>query len=122
MKIVVADDSMVMRNIITKTVQSLGHTSIQAGDGREVLRILNQDPDEISLVLLDWHMPEMDGIEVLREIQKDERLKSIPVLVISTESEEGNVHQARSEGAANYLTKPFTPEDLEAKINETLAK
>jgi len=120
MKVIVADDSLVMRKIITNIVESLGHEGIPAPNGEQLLAILNQLGEEVGLVLLDWNMPGVNGLEALKAIQSNPRFQSIPVVMISTESEDSKVEEALQAGACGYLAKPFTPEKLSAKLKDIL--
>ncbi|MCX8011929.1 MAG: response regulator [Desulfobacterota bacterium] len=120
MKVIVADDSLVMRKIIINIVESLGYEVIPAANGDQLLEILHQSGHEISLVLLDCNMPGVNGLEALKAIQSNSRFQSIPVVMISTESEESKVEEALKFGARGYLAKPFTPEKLLDKIRDIL--
>jgi len=82
--------------------------------------MLSKKYQEIDLVLLDWNMPEMSGYDVLIEIKSSEKYKDIPVMMVTTEGQKSNIVAAIRMGAANYLTKPFTVEELETKIKECL--
>ena len=112
MKIIIADDSRVMRNIIENAVKSLGLATLHAGNGQEVLDFLEREGNEIGLILLDWNMPVMNGLEVLETIKKNNVYTHIPVLIVSTESEDDKMSKAFAAGAKGYISKPFTPERL----------
>ena len=105
-----------MRRIIGRAVQVLGYDLLEAANGLEALETLNTHPDEVALVILDVNMPEMDGMETLVRIKADARHKTIPVMMLTTDSDRGRIIQAVQAGAANYLTKPFSQDDLLAKI------
>ena len=122
MKLIVADDSRMVRGIVTRIVEPLGYEVVAAGNGQEALNILESDEQNINLVLLDWNMPVLNGIDVIKKMRADSRLKSIPVLMVSTESEEDRIKQAMDAGAQGYLTKPFTPEQLTNAIRRALVK
>jgi two-component system chemotaxis response regulator CheY len=122
MKVIVADDSRVMRSIIEKVVQSIGHEVIHATNGQEVLDLLDREGAEVDLILLDWNMPVMNGLEVLRRMQEEKFHRRIPVLMVSTESEEAKKKQALNEGARGYLSKPFTSQELAYEIRNLLQK
>ena len=115
-KILSVDDSGTMRRIIGRAVQVLGHELLEASNGVEALAALAAHPDDIALVILDVNMPEMDGMETLVRIKADPLLKTIPVMMLTTDSDRGRIIQAVQAGAANYLTKPFSQDDLLAKI------
>lgn len=112
MKIVIADDSRVMRNIIENAIKPLGIATVHAANGQEVLDCIEKEGNEIGLILLDWNMPVMNGIEVLETIKRDNIYTHIPVLIVSTESEDDKMSQAFAAGAKGYISKPFTPERL----------
>ena len=116
MNVVIADDSRVMRSIIGKAVELLGHNIIYACNGQEVLDYLEKCGDEIELILLDWNMPVLTGFEALQQMQENCKYQNIPVLMVSTESENQKVDQAKEAGACGYLAKPFTQEELASAI------
>jgi len=120
MKLIVADDSRLIRGIIEKTVASIGFEAAQAGNGKEALDILEANGKDINLVLLDWNMPFMNGIDVIKSMRRDDRFKNIPVLMISTESEDDRIQEAINAGAQGYLTKPFTGDKLIEAIQHIL--
>jgi two-component system, chemotaxis family, chemotaxis protein CheY len=112
MKIIIADDSRVMRNIIEKAIEPLKLKTIHACNGQEVLDFLEKQGDEIALILLDWNMPVMNGLEVLEAIKNKNLYPNIPVLIVSTEAEDYKMCKAFEAGAKGYLSKPFTPDKL----------
>ncbi len=120
MKILSVDDSAMIRKIIARSISVLGFDLLEAGNGVEALDVLEKNYTETDLILLDWNMPEMDGFETLQRIKADDRFKHIPVMMVTTEVERSNVIKAIQAGAKNYLSKPFTPEDLTTKIMETM--
>jgi two-component system chemotaxis response regulator CheY len=122
MKVIVADDSRVVRSIIDKTVRSIGCEAIHASNGQEVLDLLEVRGKEIEFILLDWNMPVMNGIDVLKSMQDDGHYQTIPVVMISTESEDDKIMQALNAGAQGYLAKPFTPDKLISTIHHVLDK
>ena len=122
MKILVVDDSSVIRKIIKASIDVLQMETIEAQDGIDALNILSEKYNEINLVLLDWNMPEMSGYEVLVEIKNNTQYKDIPVMMVTTEGQKSNIVAAVRAGAANYLTKPFTGEELETKILECIGE
>ena len=121
MKVLVVDDSLVVRTIIEKTVKPMGYEALHAGNGQEALDILAQQADAIELVLLDWNMPVMDGHETIMNIKKNKAYDHLCIIMISTESEDESIDRALSAGANGYLAKPFSQEELTAKIESTLA-
>lgn len=118
-KILFVDDSPVIKKIIQRTVESAGFEFLGASDGKEGLLVLSKEYSDIKLILSDWNMPVMNGYEFLKEAKKNSKFKQIPVIMITTESEKSNINKAIQAGAANYLLKPFNPEDLLLKIKQT---
>jgi two-component system chemotaxis response regulator CheY len=119
-KVLSIDDSGVMRRIIGRTVDVLGYGFLEAGNGLEGLEVLARHHRDIALIILDVNMPEMDGFQFLDRIKANPDFKSIPVMMLTTESERGKIIKAIQAGAVNYICKPFTPEDLTVKIAESL--
>ncbi|MBF0193609.1 MAG: response regulator [Magnetococcales bacterium] len=120
MKLLTIDDSKTMRRIITGVGTNLGYDVLEAENGLMALEVLRNSSDEIGLIMLDWNMPGMNGLEVLKIIKASEDWKHIPVMMVTTESEKGHIIQAVKNGAIQYVTKPFTPENLSSKIMESL--
>lgn len=118
MKILSVDDSRVVRKIIKSAADMLDCDFTEAEDGERALSILEKEYDNIGLILLDWNMPGLNGYEVLEIIKKDPRYKTIPVMMVTSEGESLSVISAIKAGASNYLVKPFSFEDLLAKIME----
>ena len=121
-KILSADDSLLMRTIIRRVVESLGYDFLEAADGRAALEAIESHHEDIHLVLLDVNMPEIDGFAALKAIKGDERYKNIPVMMVTTESERAQIIRALKIGAVNYVTKPFSHEELSTKIVESLGQ
>ena len=119
MKIMLVDDSKTMRNIQRKILASLGYGEIEeACDGQDALsKATASKPD---LLLVDWNMPNMDGIEFVRAYRK--LGNTTPIIMVTTESEKARVIEAIKAGVNNYLVKPFTPDALAARVSETLSK
>jgi two-component system, chemotaxis family, chemotaxis protein CheY len=122
MKLIVADDSRLVRGIIEKAAASIGFEAVHASNGREALNILEVDGEDINLVLIDWNMPVLNGIDAIKKMRGDDRFNEIPVLMVSTESESDRIQEAISVGAQGYLTKPFNADQLIAAIHHVLQK
>lgn len=115
MKVLVADDSGVMRKIIIRGLSALGITEIvEAGDGIEAIKHFQEQ--SFDLVLTDWNMPGKTGIEVLKEIRASGAV--IPVVLITTEVEKRRVLEAIQAGVSEYVVKPFDSATLQAKIGK----
>jgi two-component system chemotaxis response regulator CheY len=115
MKVLVVDDSAIMRKVIEQILEMLGHEAVPATNGLDAFERLKEHEDA-RLILLDWNMPEMNGIEFLRAIKERPALADIPVIMLTTESERRKMIEAIEAGAKHYLTKPFQPETLATKI------
>lgn len=122
MKILSVDDSVIIRKIIRNGVELLDYELVEAGDGLEALDILEQSSVDISLILLDWNMPGMDGFEFLQKVKEMATIKHIPVMMVTTESETENIIKAIQAGAINYMVKPFSIEELTKKILECIGE
>jgi two-component system chemotaxis response regulator CheY len=121
MKALVVDDSLVVRTIIQNAVKPIGYEVLQACNGKEALDLLATHGPSVELVLLDWNMPVQDGYETIKQIKANDTYNHLCILMISTESEDDKVDQALSAGANGYLAKPFSEDELAAKIETTLA-
>ena len=120
MKILLVDDSKTMRNIWKKVVSSLENADpMEAEDGVQGLKVFEEN-GPFGLVLLDWNMPNMDGLGLLKKIR--ETNKTTPIIMVTTEAEKPRIIEAIKAGANNYVVKPFTPDALIGKIQETLEK
>jgi len=115
MRALVVDDSRSMRSIILKQLKELGFEVYEAENGHEAMSRLH-DVKNIHLVLLDWNMPEMDGLEVLSLIRAEPAYKEVRVMMVTTESEMSRVATALEAGASEYLMKPFDREALLEKL------
>jgi two-component system chemotaxis response regulator CheY len=122
MDILLVDDSQMMRNIQRKILTSLGDkvTFTEAADGLEALTAIAAKQGGFQLILIDWNMPNMDGITLVDRIRKTD--KKTPLLMVTTESEKTRILEAIKAGVNNYALKPFTPEALLDKVRTTLSK
>ncbi|MGL1903527.1 MAG: response regulator [Fibrobacterales bacterium] len=120
MKILLVDDSSTMRRIQKNTLKSIGFDDVtEAEDGQVALDILIKNPT-FELVLLDWNMPNMNGIDCLKNIKSSDTTKHIPVIMVTSESEKSRIIEAIQTGASNYVVKPFQPDTLKEKIQSTM--
>lgn len=116
-KVLVVDDSGVMRKIILRALNALEiNDVIEAADGADGLQKFNEE--EIDLVLSDWNMPKMNGLEMLKAIRATG--SKTPVIMVTTEAEQSRVLEAIQAGANNYLVKPFDQETLIVKLEKHL--
>jgi two-component system cell cycle response regulator len=122
-RILVVDDSQVNRMVLTKALTADGHVAVTSTNGLEALELLraaNEPP--VDIVLLDLEMPVLDGYQTLARIKADERLRHIPVIVISSVDELDSVIRCIEGGATDYLPKPFNAAVLRARLNASLAE
>ncbi len=118
MKILIAEDSALMRKAIGKTVVGTGFKMIEALNGAEALTLLRKNCTEIALIILDWNMPVMDGYEALLKIRANSGYDHIPVLMATSDGVEEDVIKAIKAGANSYLVKPFTLEQMTRQIEK----
>lgn len=116
MQAMVIDDSRAMRLILARIAGQLGFDVIQAGNGREALEKLEELDETPELALVDWNMPEMNGLEFILAVRKEPRYKSMTLMMVTTESEQGQIVRALAAGAHEYVIKPFTPDAIVEKL------
>ena len=118
MKVLVVDDSGVMRKIIARSLAALGVNEIdEAGDGRQALEVFG-DGSGYDIVITDWNMPEMNGLELTTQIRSAG--SKVPIMMVTTESEKDSVLKAIQAGVNDYLVKPFDNEMLKLKLNRLI--
>ena len=120
-RILIVDDSPVMRAFIRRIMVLSGIEAtefLEASDGQEALDMLQHQ--WVDVVLTDINMPGMDGEQFVRRLEADDLLKSVPVVVVSTDATEGRMHQMLSLGARGYVKKPFLPETLREELERVL--
>lgn len=122
MRFLVVDDSSTMRRIIINTLNKLGHEDVvEAGNGREgIERLSNVSP--VDLIITDWNMPEMSGIDFIRAVRSMDNLRDLPVLMVTTNAAKADIVQAMEAGVNHYIVKPFTPDTFRDKIQAAMAK
>lgn len=121
MSFLVVDDFPTMRRIVRSLLKELGFTNVdEAEDGQDALNKLRAGGFEF--VVSDWNMPNLDGLEMLKEIRQDDTLKDLPVLMVTAEAKKENIIAAAQAGANGYVVKPFTAATLEEKLNKIFDK
>ncbi len=116
-RILIVDDFSTMRRIVRGILKRLGYTNIdEADDGQGGLKKLKEGA--FQLVICDWNMPVMTGLDLLKAIRDDAQLKSIPFLMVTAEAKKENIVMAIQAGVSNYIVKPFTEETLSKKIED----
>ena len=121
-KILSIDDSATMRMMLRKTVEELGYEFLEASEGNKGLQVLSNQAENIYLILLDWNMPGMNGLEFLQKVKTNIQYQSIPIIMVTTEAEKENVIKALQYGVKNYILKPFTNEELTQKIKQCVRR
>lgn len=116
--ILVVDDSESIREVVSFTLQNEGYEVKVGNDGKDALKFFNGDP--IDLVITDLHMPEMDGIELIKEIRNKEQYQRIPILFLTTESQATKKKEAKDAGATGWIVKPFVPAKLLAALQKVM--
>ena len=116
MRAMVLDDSRTVRLIIGRILTDMGIEVVEAGNGREGLERLGENPG-LGLVLVDWNMPEMNGLEFIRAVRADRAYDPVRLVMVTTETEQEQVIRALDAGACEYVMKPFTRDILVAKLS-----
>jgi two-component system chemotaxis response regulator CheY len=117
MKILIVDDFSTMRRIIKNLLRDLGFTNTQeADDGQTALPMLKNG--DFDFLVTDWNMPGMTGIELLKHVRADERLNTLPVLMVTAEAKREQIVEAAQSGVNGYVVKPFTAQALKEKIEK----
>jgi two-component system chemotaxis response regulator CheY len=117
MKVLIVDDFATMRRILKNIMKQIGFSSItEAENGKDALKILKEET--IDLVLCDWNMPEMPGIDLLNAVRGDDQLKGTPFVMVTAEAQKENIIEAVKAGVSSYIVKPFTAETVEEKLKK----
>jgi len=120
MNVLIVDDYKTMLRIIENLLKQLGFKNVQqATDGSAALKLLRDSPP-FGLIISDWNMQPMTGLQLLKEVRADDKLKATPFIMITAESKTENVVAAKEAGVNNYIVKPFNAETLKQKISAVL--
>ena len=123
LRVLIADDSDVMRKIILRNLRLAGYDvekCYEAKHGYEALYHLSKD--DVDLILSDINMPEMNGLEFIRQVRRMNLSKRVPIVVITSEGSESMVREAVAAGADGFIVKPFTPEKLQDRLSQVLKR
>ena len=121
MKVLIVDDFSTMRRIIKNLLRDLGFTNtFEADDGSTALPMLRDG--DFEFVVTDWNMPIMQGIDLLKEIRKDPKLKHLPVLMVTAEAKREQIIEAAQAGVNGYIVKPFTAITLKEKLDKVFER
>jgi two-component system, chemotaxis family, chemotaxis protein CheY len=113
---IVIDDSRAMRLILKRIAGQLGFEVSEAGDGREALAVIAAADTPPDLALVDWNMPEMNGLEFVTAVRADPRYRAMTLMMVTTEGEHSQIVRALAAGAHEYVIKPFTPDAIVEKL------
>lgn len=117
MNVLVVDDYQTMRRIIENLLKQLGFPNIdQASDGADALNTLRTSGKTYGLIISDWNMEPMTGLQLLKEVRADSKLNTVPFIMVTAESKTENVVAAKQAGVNNYIVKPFNAETLKTKM------
>lgn len=119
-RILIVDDTDLVKKVVKRSIQGLDVELLEASDGKEGLDVLEKEKGAVDVILLDWNMPRMNGYELLKAVKSNNSLKHIPVIMLTTESEKANINKALQEGAASYILKPFTKDDILDNLSKVL--
>ena len=115
-KALVVDDSRAVRMILTRTLQEIGYEVCEASNGREALEVIEAEKATVTLVLADWNMPEINGLDLLKRLRQDPQLAALVVVMVTSENELDHMVAALEAGANEYVMKPFTKDILLEKL------
>ena len=119
--ILIVDDFPTMRKIVKTVLKQLGYSNItECEDGAQALATLKANP-RIQFVVSDWNMPNMTGIELLKAVRADPKLKHLPFLMVTAEADKENIVEAVKSGVSNYIVKPFNAATMKEKIEKIFA-
>ncbi len=117
MEVLIVDDFATMRRIMKNILTQIGFSNIyEAGDGKSALKVLKNQ--KIDLIMCDWNMPVMTGLDLLNAVRADAELKAIPFVMVTAEAQKENIIQAVQAGVNNYVVKPFTAETITQKLEK----
>jgi len=118
-KALVVDDSKAMRMLIARLLREIGFEVVEAENGKRALEMIEGEGVKVELILADWNMPEVSGIELLRKLRQSAGFASITFVMVTTETELDHMAEALEAGASEYVMKPFTKEILLEKLHMT---
>ncbi len=117
-KALVVDDSKTIRMVLRKILRELGYEVCEAADGKDALNVIESEKAAVSLVLTDWNMPVMNGLDLVKNLRRDPELTSLKIIMVTTETELDHIVSALEAGANEYVMKPFTKDILREKLEQ----
>ena len=112
----VVDDSRAIRTILSKTLMELGFEVREAANGKEALEVIQAEKTAVTLILVDWNMPEMNGLDLLKRLRQNPEFSSLVVVMVTAETELDHIAEALEAGANEYVMKPFTKDIIIGKL------
>jgi two-component system, chemotaxis family, chemotaxis protein CheY len=116
--IMTADDSASVRQMVSFTLKDAGYDVTEAVDGKDALNKL--DGSNVNMLITDLNMPNMDGIQLIREVRGQQQFRFMPIIMLTTESQDSKKQEGRSAGATGWIVKPFKPEQLVSVVKKVL--
>jgi len=117
--IMTVDDSVSIRQMVSFTLKREGYDVVEAVDGVDALKKLNGD-NPVHMMITDLNMPNMDGIELIKNVRANAKYRFMPIIMLTTESQEGRKQEGKTAGATGWIVKPFKPEQLVGVIKKVL--
>lgn len=118
--ILIVDDSESIREVVSAALVENGFEVVQGVDGQDGLDNLHKRSNDVSLIISDLNMPRMDGIQLVKEVRKDEKFKYLPIIMLTTESQTSKKMEAKEAGATGWIIKPFEKEKLLKVVNKVI--
>jgi two-component system, chemotaxis family, chemotaxis protein CheY len=115
-KALIVDDSKAIRMILGRILRELGYEVCEAVDGKDALKVIESEKAAVQLVLADWNMPEMNGLDLIKHLRHNPELASLKVIMVTTETEVDHIVSALEAGANEYVMKPFTKDIIRGKL------
>ena len=115
-KALIVDDSKTIRMVLGRILRELGYEVCEAVNGKEALKLIQLEKAAVNLVLADWNMPEMNGLDLVKHLRQNPELASLKVIMVTTETEVDHIVSALDAGANEYVMKPFTKDILRGKL------
>mgnify|MGYP001342143589 CR=1 FL=1 len=122
-KILIVDDMLTMRKLVLSNLHELGYSDVvEALDGLDAWKKLTESTEQFGLIISDWNMPIMSGLEFLEKCKSDDKYKAIPFVMLTAEAEQFQVLEAVKKGVSNYIIKPFSPNTIKEKLLQAYKK
>jgi two-component system, chemotaxis family, chemotaxis protein CheY len=115
-KALIVDDSKTIRVVLARILRELGYEVCEAVNGKDALKMIQSEKAAVNLVLADWNMPEMNGLDLVKHLRQNPELASLKVIMVTTETEMDHIVSALDAGANEYVMKPFTKDILIGKL------